>query len=377
MRAAASVRPQTRAVRVRSVSRTPSPDWDALTVVPPGGHVLQSTGWAAHRAQQGWRPWFVHFSDGRAALFLTLRQPPLPGFLAYAPRGPISAGDPPVAVAARAIALATFIRSRGGTVLVVDPELAAGGGYEEAMARGGFRPTEEIQASRHRVIVRFPAGATEAELLKAIDKNTRQRIRAAARVGTHVLEDPEGRHLDGLANLLARTAERKDFYIGDMGATARWWGTALRAGHARLWVALNGDRLLGGLLAYVQGGHIATAYSADEAGARERYPGTMHVLRWTAMREALAAGAPELDLGGVDAPGTRGRPRPGEPLFGLLEHKRSFGAEWVESTPAHEIVLRPWLHGASELGRSVYRLVRRRGVPTGAGKGTSGAMEGQ
>lgn len=355
-------------VRVRSVSRTAPPDWDALTVDPPGGHVLQGRAWAAHRAEQGWRPWFTRFSDDRAALFLTLHQHPMPGFLAYAPRGPISAGDPPVDVAARAIALARFIRSRGGTLLVVDPELDAGRGYEDAMARGGFRPTEEIQAGRHRVIVRFPPAATEAELLRGVTKNTRQRIRAADKAGTRVMEDTDGHTFGAFADLLARTAERKDFYIGDMGATARWWATAMASGHARLWVAMNGDRLLGGLLAYVQGGHIATAYSADDASLRDRYPGTMHLLRWTAMREALAFGARELDLGGVDAPGSRGRPRPGEPLFGLLEHKRSFGAEWVGSTAAHEIVLRPWLRRSSDLARSVYRLVRRRGVPTGAGR---------
>jgi hypothetical protein len=45
---------------------------------------------------------------------------------------------------------------------------------------------------------------------------------------------------------------------------------------------------------------------------------------------------PSIDLGGVDVRGARHKPEKGEPTYGLWEHKASFGAEWVESAPAHE-----------------------------------------
>jgi lipid II:glycine glycyltransferase (peptidoglycan interpeptide bridge formation enzyme) len=363
------------AVQVAGVQRDPPPDWDRLTVEPAGGHVLQSAGWAAHRAEQGWRPSFVRFTDDRAALVLSIRQRPMPGFLAYAPRGPISAGDPASQVAARALALADWVRSRGGTLLAVDPELDAGAGYEALVERRGYRPAEELQASRHRLILPFAPDATEASLWSAVTKTTRQRVRAAQKAGTVVEDDAAGEHLEAFGELLLRTAERKDFYIGHMGATARWWRRAMAAGHARLWVARNDGRLLGGLLVYLHGGHVATAYSADDATLRDRLPGTMHLLRWTAIREAHAAGAPFIDLGGVDVPGARRLPQPGEPLWGLLEHKRSFGAQWVESVAAHEIVLRPSVLRAGRVIRSVYRLLRRRSAFPGAGRGTGGAGE--
>lgn len=346
-------------VRVRSAVREAPAGWDALTVEPPGGHVLQGTGWAAHRAGQGWRTWFVRFTDGRAALVLTIRQPPMPGFLAYAPRGPISAGDDPEVVARRALALARWVGRAGGTLLVVDPELDAGTGYETIIERDRFHPTEELQASRHRLILPFPAGTTESSLLAAVTKTTRQRIRAAEKAATVVSDDPAGHHLDAFAELLLRTAERKSFEVGDVAASARWWRRALDAGHARLLVARNGTQLLGGLVLYLQGGHVATAYSADDVTLRDRFPGTMHLLRWTAIRQALAAGAPFIDLGGVDAPGVRRMPVPGEPLWGLLEHKRSFAAQWVESSPAHEVVLRPWVHRAGRLARAAVGVARR------------------
>ena len=69
----------------------------------------------------------------------------------------------------------------------------------------------------------------------------------------------------------------------------------------------------------------------------------MHLLRWHAIREALAA------QDAVDRPRRRGRARgaqarKGEPTYGLWELEASFGAEWVDSAPAHEIVLRPLVY---------------------------------
>lgn len=360
------------ATRVASVSATPPPDWDSLTVAPPGGHVLQGRAWAEHRREQGWRPHFVRFTDGRAALVLTIAQRPFPGFLAYAPRGPIAAGDPPGAVAARARALADWGQRHGARVLVVDPQLDASPSYDEALAGRGFRETEETQAARHRMILRFPSGASRDDVFRSIAKTTRQRIRAAERAGTIATEDRVGEHFEAFGRLLDATAQRREFYYGNMKATARWWRRVTDDGHARLWVATHEDRLLGGLFVYLQGGIHATAYSGDDAALRREYPGTMHLLRWTAIAAALDSGAPAIDLGGVDVPGARHRPRPADTLWGLYEHKRSYGAEWVESAAAHRIVIRPWLEGVTGVVRSMFRVVaRRRGFPGSRATGRS------
>jgi lipid II:glycine glycyltransferase (peptidoglycan interpeptide bridge formation enzyme) len=46
-----------------------------------------------------------------------------------------------------------------------------------------------------------------------------------------------------------------------------------------------------------------------------------------------------MDLGGVDVAGNRHEPHEGDPMWGLYQHKRSFGGEWLELTGAHERVL--------------------------------------
>lgn len=342
--------------RILTVDETAPDGWDERAIEAPGGHVLQGTAWAAHRADLGWTPRFVTFDGDRVALLLTHRQPPLPGFVAYAPRGPIAAGDAPERVAARAIALAGWVREAGGTILAVDPELDADPAYESALAAAGYAETEEIQPSRHRLVLRFEPGDDEEAVLARIAKGTRQRIRAAETAGMTVTDDPAGEHLDAFGELIGATAERKHFTFSPEQGFVRWWRRVLDTPAGRFWVAVHDGTFVGGLLAYRQGGHLATAFSADRAELRKELPGTMHLLRWHAIREALAAGMPSIDLGGVDVRGARHKPEKGEPTYGLWEHKASFGAEWVESAPAHEIVLRPLVYRA---GLAAGRLRRR------------------
>ena len=359
-------RPQGGGARaVRDVADVCPSGWDALTVEPPGGHVLQGSIGALRHARHGWTPRFVRFDDGRAALVALRRRPPLPGVLAYAPRGPVAAGDDPVAVAGRAIALAAWLRNEGATILAVDPVLDASEAYENALREAGFREAEEIQVSRHRLVLELPPGATEASLLASVATGTRQRIRAAERHGTVVREDAAGQRLEAFEALLEATAARQgfDFVVG-LGFLT-WWRELIAAGQGLFLVAEQGETLIGGLFLVRQGGCFAMAHSADRVDLRAAYPGTMHRLHWEAIRRSLAAGMPALDFGGVDVAGNRGRPEPGDAMWGLYEHKRSFGATWRESAPAHEIVLRPALYRAERAARALLPRIRRRALRSG------------
>ena len=351
--------PGPRSVAVRVTAREAPAGWDEAVIDAPGGNVLQGTAWAAHRRAEGWTPWFLTFEDDRRALVLTHPQPPLPGVVAYAPRGPVEAGDGVERTAARAVGLSAWARERGAIVLAVDPELPADPDYEAGLAAAGFRAIEEIQPSRHRIILAWAAGKSPDDVLARAAKATRQRMRKAESLGTTAVEDPAGAHLAAFAQLTDATASRKGFRFAHE-RTVAWWRTVLATGRARFFVALHDGKLMGGLLVYRQGGHLATAYSADRADLRRELPGTMHLLRWTAIRAAIEAGHTSIDLGGVDVRGARSRPEPGDAQYGLYEHKVSFGAAWLESAGAHEIVLRPWVSRAKVAGGRARRAVRRR-----------------
>ncbi len=365
-------------------------DWDARAVDAPGGHVRQSRAWAAHRRSQGWRPRFLAIGEQRA-LALTRPWPVVGGGSAYLPRGPVGAGEPwmpdgsgaGAAVGDALAAASAHLAADGIDVVAADPEVAAAdAGYAQALRGAGFHAIDEIQPSRHRMALPLPADGDREAVMSGVAKATRQRIRRAERDQVTVLrwdaapgaaahegfeaatEAPEPA-LDRFFGLLRATGERRGFGFGGREEFVTWWLRALAAGHlvyleARE-EAVDGD-VLGGLVLYRHGRRLSTAHSADRAERRHDHPGAMHLLRWRAIELALAERRTEMDLGGVDIAGARREPRPGEPTFGLYEHKRSFGATWLELAGAQEHVARAWRYTA---GRAAARATRAIGRGSG------------
>jgi lipid II:glycine glycyltransferase (peptidoglycan interpeptide bridge formation enzyme) len=85
----------------------------------------------------------------------------------------------------------------------------------------------------------------------------------------------------------------------------------------------------------------------------------MHLLRWRAIQLAIREGCTEMDLGGVDVGPHHRAPGEGDPTAGLYEHKRSFGASWVEMTGAHERVNKPMRYRMGRLTARADRMIQR------------------
>jgi len=351
--------------------------WDDLVVTPGGGHVYQSMAWARHRATSGWRPHHLVAADGSAVLALERRWPFIGGGSAYLPRGPIPAGDAR-AMAVRLDAFTGWLAGAGIDVVASDAEIPASSGYPEQARAIGFGPIEEIQPSRHRLTLPLGHGVDETSALAGIAKATRQRIRAAERAGVGVIrhdrlppDAPLGAGflwpgeaqevaLDRFYDLLLETGERRRFSFGPRADYVAWWGAALAAGWLVLLEARSSEgEPLAGLLLYRHGGRLSTVHSGDHAATRRSHPGSLHLLRWRAIQLAIREGCAEMDLGGVDVAGARRPPAEGEPTYGLYEHKRSFGAMWLELSGAHERVLRPRRYALGRALAGAARLVRR------------------
>jgi lipid II:glycine glycyltransferase (peptidoglycan interpeptide bridge formation enzyme) len=354
--------------------------WDELTVRPAGGHVLQSRAWAEHRATKGWRPRHLVGDDGSAVLALTRSWPIVGGGSAYLPRGPVPTADLDAAVS-RLDGATRFLAADGVDVVAADAEVQAPG-YADRIAALGFKPIEEIQPSRHRLSLSLGSGADEEAALANASKSTRQRIRKAEASGLSIIRhDPaadEGsqqpgaygdfvvpREAAGTAferfhELASMTADRRDFALGSRASFLDWTTRAWGSGLVVLLLGVDEDggeqAPVAGLMLYRHGGRLSTALSGDRPDARDRHPGAFHLLRWRAIQLAIREDASEMDLGGVDVAGSRHEPKEGEPMFGLYQHKRSFGAEWVELPGAHEKVVRPLRYLA---GRVAGRVIRR------------------
>ena len=373
---------------VRELQGDDLADWDAAAVDAAGGHVYQSRAWAAHRSGRGWRPRFLAVG-GLRALVLVRPWGGLPGGSAYAPRGPVGPRPPWRLGAAPAAdgsgqqvgdslgAVAEWLAAEDVDVLAADPEVADDDEpYALTLRANGFRAIPEIQPSRHRMAVHL-AGADEAGAFNAIARATRQRIRHAERNGVTVVRhdaDPRDREgflrpggdghdaLETFHSLMVETGRRRDFAFPGPGDFLGWWHRALAAGHLVHLEARDGGvggEVLGGLLLYRHGSRLSTQHAADLMSRRSDQPGTMHLLRWRAIQLAIAEGRAEMDLGGVDVPGARHLPRQGDATYGLYEHKRSFGADWVALAGAHERVERPWRYAAGRAAARASRALER------------------
>jgi lipid II:glycine glycyltransferase (peptidoglycan interpeptide bridge formation enzyme) len=111
-----------------------------------------------------------------------------------------------------------------------------------------------------------------------------------------------------------------------------------------------------GLVIYRHGERLSTFLSADYDSTRDAHPGAFHLLRWRAIQLAIREGRAEMDLDGADLAGARRIPEPSDRSYGLYQHKKSFGAEWVELTGAHERVARPVRY---RVGRTIAAIERR------------------
>ena len=358
----------------------PPRDWDAHTVDVLGGHVYQSLAWADHRRASGWQPRFAVWPGGPAALILLRPWPLIGGFSAYIPRGPIPIGEPGASVK-RLFLLRACLRDAGVDVLATDPEVPADSEYARRVREMGFHPIEEIQPSRHRISLPL-VGSDEEGAFEAIAKSTRQRIRKAEKDGIAVIRhdgrvgldgvgqdfaapaEPTATALDRFYDLLLETGERRNFSFGPRMNFLAWWEAAHAAGHlihleAR---AVDGEPLAG-LLLYRHGERLSTVHSGDHSTARRDHPGALHLLRWRAIQLAIREGRAEMDLGGADVAGARREPREGEPMWGLYQHKLSFGGHWLELAGAHELVIRQNRYQAGRLlariGRVAGRVVGR------------------
>jgi lipid II:glycine glycyltransferase (peptidoglycan interpeptide bridge formation enzyme) len=327
--------------------------WDERAVHVPGGHVMQSATWARYRAGQGVEPRFLTFEDGAVALVTLQRNPLMPGRAAVVRRGPAHRDEPAASAVERARALAGWARSQGARDLFLDPERDHDDAYERGMDEAAFQVTEGFEPSIH--VMRLELASDDADaLLGRFSKSTRQRIRAAERAGTTITDDIAGAGLEPFVVLMRERADALGIPLQRGSHYLLGWRALLEAGLARLLLAEHAGELVGGLFLFRHGGIHATAYSADRASTRRELPGTMHLLRWAAIRDAARDGAAAIELGGVDLPGHREEPGPEDPTWGLYEHKRGFGARWIARAPPRRIVLRP---GADRVARGRRRLV--------------------
>ncbi len=173
--------------------------------------------------------------------------------------------------------------------------------------------------------------------------------------------EPSDVALDRFYDLLLETGERRQFSFGPRESFVGWWRAAHRAGHLVYLEARAPDGVSRWRVSCSTGTASASRPStrATMTTARRDHPGALHLLRWRAIQLAIRERRSEMDLGGADVAGARREPREGEPMYGLYQHKLSFGGQWLELAGAHEKVIRPNRYLAGRLAARAARILGR------------------
>ena len=358
--------------------------WGLTAVASPNGHVYQSRAWAEYRAAHGWQTWHLAFDDGFRLLVLGRPRSVAGGGSAYASRGPIPESNAEF-TAQRAAAAAELLAGEGMDELIVDGETPVESGLARLLARVGFEPTEELQASRHRMDVQLGPddlpNSDEKTIFASFGAQTRNLIRQADRHGLRVLRvdagggraeeevaatlDEEfdavdvgdGATVDGmlrtLYGMLDSTAKGHGFALASEDRFVDWSRRGIAAGHT---IYLQADHPTDGPVAgatfYRHGHRLTYSVAGDRADLRRKYPGAARLLVWRGIQIALDERRTRVDLGGVDTEDFRAKPDKGDPTYAAYQFKESFGARWVDLTGAHRRTMRPMRNLAGRfLGR--------------------------
>lgn len=306
-------------------------EWDAL-VGDWGGGLLQSWAWGEFKSRSGWQAArALCLRDGQpVGAAQWLRRPvPLLGWVAYVPRGPVTAPNQSAAAyavvrhvaeeAQRAGAFALWVeppweRSRGREL---PPEFAATPDYIQPPATGlvDLRPPSEA-------------------VLAGFHSSMRRNIRLAFRRGLAVRVGRTEADWQAFYALLTETAERDGFgihtwsYFGDLRDILE------AAGTATLFVAEHAGQPVGGLLLTRFGDTATYLFGASATRARDLRVG--HGLQWHAMCWAKEQGCSTYDLWGMPATND-----PADNLAGVYRFKQGFSPRVINYASTSVAALDP------------------------------------
>ena len=329
--------------------------WDGAAAQGPGGHVMQSSAWAAIRERQGWTAEFLRPAGAHALVLWR----PLPGGLrfGYCPRGPVA---PAAQLPAALRALAAHAKATSGAlVLKVDPERTAEDAGE-ALRAAGFTRGPDIQPVVATLLLalhapggtlHIPGGTrekTDEELLAGMDKDTRWSIRQPEKRGVTIYQGTTDEDLDAFYDLYAVTGRRAGFMTRTASYYRTVWRALIEARLATLWLAGLDDRPVAGSMAWHCGDRELYMYGATNDAGRKVY--AAYGLLWRAISEARRRGAVTFDFGGIPVVPEDQK----DPMHGPYLFKKGFGGTVARWVGAYDSVPRPLRYRAFLLAEPLY-----------------------
>jgi lipid II:glycine glycyltransferase (peptidoglycan interpeptide bridge formation enzyme) len=327
------------------------PEWDAWVAAAPGGHHLQTAGWARVKAAAGWHATRVALARGEeiaAGCQLLIRRIPLLGSVAYAPRAPLMSTDDPELLPALLDTVRRVASDKRIVYLKLQPPVDRDDLPEQLRAHG-FVSSELQAAPVASVRLRLAEHADPDSIFKALRATTRSRIRQAQKRGVEVRSGGV-QDLPLLQSLLEATAVRQGFAPYPAHYYRCLWDAFAPSGQAMMQIVEHEGTALAASLLIAFGDTVLYKIGAWD-GSKGTPPGANALMHWTAIRRAHAAGFRYYDFEGIPLDVARA-------VQGGAKASSSMGVAFFKLGFGGEVVIYPGTFDLS-LSRAVGPLVGR------------------
>lgn len=175
---------------------------------------------------------------------------------------------------------------------------------------------------------------SEAEILKAMRKNTRYSIKQASKLGVAVIKSLDEADIDTLYDLQLEVVRRRNFIPFSKQHLLQQFQAFAVDNQIQLFKAVYQGQVLAIAFIIFYGQEAIYHYSGSSS--QQRQIPASYALQWAAILEAKKRGMVRYNFWGI-APTDNPRHR----FSGVTLFKKGFGGQRVDYLPAHDLIIRP------------------------------------
>ncbi|CAN5566491.1 peptidoglycan bridge formation glycyltransferase FemA/FemB family protein [soil metagenome] len=309
---------------------------------PGGGHIFQSHAWGELKRSLGWEPLrLLMEKEGEVvgtAQLLLYSVLPMPGKLAFCPKGPWLPWDDEETVKIFFEASRAIIKEKGVHTLKVEPEIEEEDEQSKTLLWDvGF---EKFRWNlNHKTAYFVDLAPTEDEIVANMKRGARYNARLAERKGVEIVKDNSLEAQETFWEMFEITAKRNGFWYRPREYQFRLWKAMFDVEQAHLFFAMHEGERLAGAIAYTFGDKCWYFQSATTNKKRNLKP--THLLQREMMKWAKRRGAVLYDMMAVPSP--EDLENEDHPLHGVYQFKVGFGGEVRDFVGCLDLPVRPVL----------------------------------
>jgi lipid II:glycine glycyltransferase (peptidoglycan interpeptide bridge formation enzyme) len=342
---------QVAVMRVGNVTAERRGEWNAFVAQEPSFALLQSWEWGEFKEKLGWRAYRIAVEEEGQILAgaqMLIKHIPLGlGSVAYVPRGPVGEWLDMGVTTKLLCAMLGIAGQHRAVFLKMEPPQLHDSLVRGAIERHGFRASPLSNQPRASIIVDLAQDLDH--ILNGMSKNTRRKIRDAARKGVTVRFGSE-EDLAAFYELMRITGRRRSFSVRRFDYYKNEFLALCAKQQAALLMAFYQGKLLAAHMAFCFGKHAAFFHQASSSDLAALNPNSLLV--WEAAKWAKALGCCTYDLWGIPDEVGAEVALGGEPpesdrtdgLWGAYRFKKLFSKNIVFYVGAYDYVYRPALY---------------------------------